>query len=248
MSGRPESKYVGSELEVFAHAVNWKSYVRGKIQPFLRGRVLEVGAGIGAATQEFYDGTQQLWICLEPDPSLARQIPVRLLPNQERCEVRVGTLTDLGEDEFFDCIVYMDVLEHIKDDREEARRAAQHLSAGGYLVILSPALPFLYTAFDKAIGHYRRYKKSSLRAIAPPGVEEEVCVYLDSFGALTSLGNRVLLHSASPGKYQILLWDRVFVPISRVADSMIGHSVGRSILVVWKKSSGEYKRSERSNA
>lgn len=238
MSGMVESKYVGSELEIFAHAVNWKSYVRAKIRRFLRGQVLEVGAGIGAGTQEFYDGTQQRWICLEPDPSLARQIPVKSLPNHDRCEVRVGTLADLDEGEFFDCIVYMDVLEHIKDDRDEAKRAAQHLRQGGYLVILSPALPFLYTPFDKAIGHYRRYKKSSLRAIAPPGVEEEICVYLDCFGALTSLGNRVLLHSASPGKYQILLWDRVFVPISRVADLVIGHSVGRSILIVWKKSSG----------
>ena len=240
MNGTTESKYVGSELEIFAHAVNWKSYVRTKIQRFLRGEVLEVGAGIGAATQEFYDGTQQRWICLEPDPSLARQIPLKLLQNQDRCEVRVGTLADLGKDEFFDCIVYMDVLEHIKDDREEVRRAAQHLREGGYLVILSPALPFLYTPFDKAIGHYRRYMKSSLRAIAPPEVEEAVCVYLDCFGALTSLGNRLLLRSASPGKYQILLWDRVFVPISRVMDLAIGHSVGRSILIVWKKSADSF--------
>lgn len=238
MNGRVEDRYVGSELEIFANAINWKSYVRSKIRPFLRGHVLEVGAGIGAATQEFYDGTQQRWVCLEPDPNLARQIPVELLPNRERCEIRVGTLANLGEEESFDCVIYMDVLEHIKDDQGEARRAAQRLRQGGHLVILSPAFPFLYTPFDQAIGHCRRYTKNSLRAIAPQNMQEEICVYLDCVGALASLGNRIFLHSASPGKRQILLWDRVLVPLSRVADWVVGHSVGRSILLIWKKSSG----------
>jgi SAM-dependent methyltransferase len=236
MSSVAECKYVGNELEIFAHAVNWKSYVRAKIQRFLRGQVLEVGAGIGTGTQEFYDGTQERWVCLEPDPNLAQQIPVKSFPNSDRCEVRVGTLAELGDGEFFDCIVYMDVLEHIEDDRGEAKRAVQHLKQEGYLVILSPALPYLYTQFDHAIGHFRRYGKRSLRAIAPQGVKEETCVYLDCVGALTSLGNRMLLHSSSPRRYQILLWDRVLVPISRVADMAIGHSVGRSILIVWKRS------------
>ncbi len=37
--------YIGTELEVFAHARNWKEYVRKKIDPYLGGDVLEVGAG-----------------------------------------------------------------------------------------------------------------------------------------------------------------------------------------------------------
>ncbi len=49
-----------------------------------------------------------------------------------------------------------------------------------------------------------------------------------------ALANRLLLNSASPQKYQILLWDRVFVPLSRAVDIVIGHAVGRSILVVWR--------------
>ena len=46
----PEFKYAGSELELFEKARNWKAYWRAQIAEFVRGEVLEVGAGIGANT------------------------------------------------------------------------------------------------------------------------------------------------------------------------------------------------------
>ena len=46
----PEFRYVGSELELFEKARNWKAYWRAQIAGFVRGEVLEVGAGIGANT------------------------------------------------------------------------------------------------------------------------------------------------------------------------------------------------------
>ena len=176
---------------------------------------------------------------------LAQRIPLASLKNSERCEVRVGTLADLDTSELFRCIVYMDVLEHIKDDAGELMRACRHLERGGHLIVLSPALGALYTEFDAAIGHYRRYTKASLRAIAPPELQEEICVYLDCVGALASLANRLVLHSATPNKRQILFWDRFLVPISRFTDGLAGNSIGRSILAAWKKPLNLADRAER---
>jgi hypothetical protein len=129
----------------------------------------------------------------------------------------------------------MDVLEHIEDDAGELARAAGHLEAGGHVVVLSPALPSLLTEFDAAIGHFRRYTKTTLRAAVPPGVKEETLVYLDGLGALLSLGNRLVLHSERPKKSQILFWDRIIVPVSRFTDKLMAYSTGRSILGVWRK-------------
>jgi len=39
--------YAGTELELFALAINWKKYLGTQILPHLRGAVLEVGAGTG---------------------------------------------------------------------------------------------------------------------------------------------------------------------------------------------------------
>jgi SAM-dependent methyltransferase len=227
--------YVGSELEIFAHANNWKSYVHSKLRSYLVGDVLEVGAGIGAATRLFNDGAQRRWVCLEPDPMLAVRIKNSSLPHVQNCEVFAGALADLNVKEKFDAILYMDVLEHIKDDAAELALAAQHLKTNGALLVLAPALPWLYTPFDAAIGHYRRYTRNSLRSIAPQGLREEKCMYLDAFGMLASVGNRLLLRTAAPCLSQIRFWDSLLVPISRFVDGALAFSLGRSVLAVWRK-------------
>lgn len=230
-----EFHYVGTELDVFVHAVHWKSYVQRKVREFLIGDVLEVGAGIGAATQVFNDGTQKRWVCLEPDPSLAERIKPNLFRALKNCEVSVGTLAQLDLREQFDAILYMDVLEHIEDDEAELLRAVRHLRPNGFLTVLSPAFPWLYTPFDAAIGHYRRYTKTSLRGVAPNGLKEERFQYLDVVGMLASAGNRLFLRSASPTVKQIQFWDHMLVPISEFFDPVVGYSLGRSVLAVWRR-------------
>ncbi|MGC2494764.1 class I SAM-dependent methyltransferase [Candidatus Binatus sp.] len=227
--------YVGSELNLFAGATTWKCYVRFHLQRYLSGDILEVGAGIGASTATFCDGTQRRWVCLEPDRDLADRIKPNLPAALTNCEVVVGTLSDLGTGDQFDSILYMDVLEHIEADAAELARAASHLRPNGFLAVLSPAFPWLFTPFDAAIGHYRRYTKNSLRSIAPQGMREVKCIYLDSAGLLASLGNKLFLRSPIPSKAQIQFWDRTMVPISRYADRALNHAIGKSILGVWQK-------------
>ena len=55
--------------------------------------------------------------------------------------------------------MYLNVLEHIEDDTKEINEAFQKLNPGGFLIILVPAHNNLYSEFDKAIGHFRRYNK-----------------------------------------------------------------------------------------
>src|SRR5205823_1609577 len=107
--------YVGGELEMFATAVNWKSYFASVIRPFIAGRVLEVGAGIGANIPYLCTETVTEWMSLEPDPDLAGQISEAVahgtLP--ARCRVAIGTLDDIDAGAHYDTILYIDVLEHI---------------------------------------------------------------------------------------------------------------------------------------
>ena len=230
--------YVGTELDLFATAERWKAYVRSQVRPFLGRRVLEVGAGHGGTTRVLCGDGQERWVCLEPDSSLADRliasISAGLLPNC--CESRIGTLADLDLEDRFDTILYMDVLEHIADDRVELARAADQLRPGGHLVVLAPAHQWLFTPFDEAIGHYRRYTKATLRAAGPDGLPLARLAYLDSVGLLASLGNRGVLKSSMPSPAQIAVWDRLMVPLSRLADPLLGYSLGKSVLAVWKKS------------
>jgi SAM-dependent methyltransferase len=228
----PEFRYVGSELELFKKARNWKAYWRAQIAEFVRGEVLEVGAGIGANTLTLSSLAYDHWTCLEPDAVLAARIE---LPPGGRHKTVVGTVADLSAEAKFDAILYIDVLEHIEDDAGEIARAAARLKPGGALIVMSPAHPVLFTPFDAAIGHFRRYTRASLRQTAPATLRVEKLVYLDAAGMLASAGNRVLLRSAMPTERQILTWDRLLVPISRLIDPIFAGRVGKNVLGIWRK-------------
>ncbi len=231
-----EQHYVGGELELFAAAERWKSYWASRIAPYLRGAVLEVGAGLGSNTPLLRRGADSRWVCLEPDPALATALRAAVAP---AAEVRTGTVASLDAGELFDCILYIDVLEHIGPDREEVEHAARHLRPGGHLIVLSPAHGWLFSPFDRAIGHYRRYTTGALRALTPATLRVERCFYLDSVGMLASAANRLLLRQSLPNAGQIRLWDRVMVPCSRLLDPCLGYSVGKSVVCVWKREGGE---------
>src|SRR5947207_14029173 len=112
-----EFKYAGSELDLFEKARNWKAYWRSQIAGFVRGDVLEVGAGIGANTLALAGLDFERWTCLEPDAALAARIT---LPPRGRHKAVAGTIDDLTPAEAkFDAILYIDVLEHIEDDRRQ---------------------------------------------------------------------------------------------------------------------------------
>ncbi|MDE3201696.1 MAG: hypothetical protein KGN79_12330 [Acidobacteriota bacterium] len=126
------------------------------------------------------------------------------------------------------------MLEHIEHDRDELERAASHLKPDGRVIVLSPAHQSLYTPFDKAIGHFRRYNRASLKAATPPSLVLEKLYYLDAAGLFLSAGNRLFLRSAMPTKQQLSFWDNWVIPISRIVDPLLLHAAGKTIIGVWQ--------------
>lgn len=229
-------KYVGAELDLFAAVSNWKAYWSETVRPFISGDVLEVGAGIGSNTRYLDSDANGRWVCLEPDPQLISRLKssLRESASGRKHEVICGTLQNLPTTEKFDTIIYIDVLEHIENDREELENAAACLRAGGRIVVLSPAHNQLFTPFDAAIGHFRRYNRSMLRSITPPGVRIEKLMYLDCAGLLLSAANRFVLHQSMPTKEQLRFWDRRLIAVSRILDKCLMNSVGKTIVAVWR--------------
>jgi SAM-dependent methyltransferase len=235
----PDYTYIGSELELFRAAVNWKEYYYQIIRGYLGPEVLEVGAGIGGTTRVLCRSGHDRWLCLEPDPRLVEAFKAEPdLPSI--CTIRPMVLADLPASETFDVILYIDVLEHIADDHAEVQQVAAHLKPGGYLVVLAPAHQWFFSPFDQAIGHYRRYNRASLTALKPPGLTLQRVRYLDSVGLLASLGSR-LLSQKMPTPGQIQLWDKWMVPISRRLDRLVNYTIGKSVLGIWVKSSAAVK-------
>jgi hypothetical protein len=232
------TEYAGHELELFQHAVNWKRYWGSRISPYLGSTVLEVGAGLGVNAAALISSLQRQWHCLEPDHRLEARIRDRIqygsLP--PICSTQVGTIDDIPADEHYETILYIDVMEHIAADGAEFAKAAAHLATGGHLVILSPAFQALYSPFDAAIGHHRRYTRSTLAQLGAEAPLTQVTIYyLDSVGFLASGANRFFLRKSTPTLRQVHFWDRAMIPVSRFLDPLLFHSLGKTVVGVWRK-------------
>jgi SAM-dependent methyltransferase len=233
MSDRLGFRYQADELELFAKATNWKAYWASRIAPFIKGDVLEVGAGLGANTELLRSFSRGRYVCLEPDAQLIRQLQIRLKVTSN-VETLNGVVASLAPREQFDTAIYIDVLEHIEDDVAELDRVAKHIKPNGHIVVLSPAYEALRSPFDEALGHYRRYNRSALVRCTPPGSSVIRVDHLDSVGGILSLANRLILRQRYPTRSQILFWDSHVVSVSRRIDRLSGFRIGKSILGIWR--------------
>jgi SAM-dependent methyltransferase len=229
--------YQGSELVLFAEARNWKAYFAAFLRPYVGQRVLEVGAGLGNNIGPLISPVVREWVCLEPDASLADQIQADIFEGRlpEACRVSSGTIAAISDSERFDTILYVDVLEHIEDDRGELHRAAKHLADDGHLVVLAPAHQALFSSFDTSIGHFRRYNRRQLEALTPSGIRPIGYRMLDSCGLVASLANRLFLRQSEPSHAQIAFWDNCLVRLSRIIDPLTRYTIGKTVVMIWQK-------------
>lgn len=227
------SEYLGGELELFQYASNWKKYFSKQISPHIKGDVIEVGAGIGANTEFLFNSKISSWTCLEPDSKLASEIPSKASNIISKINIVIGTIESI-ENAKFDTIIYIDVLEHIKDSRLEIQRAKQRLKINGKLIILVPAYNFLFNEFDKQVGHYRRYNKHLLLSEVNSTLKCKRLFYLDSFGFFASVANKYFLKKTLPSSSNINFWDKILIRISKPMDFITFKSFGKSLIGIFE--------------
>jgi SAM-dependent methyltransferase len=133
-----------------------------KLVPLPNGkRLLEAGCGTGGNLAMLEDFGRVS--AFEPDAG-ARELARR----KGAVHVSEGRLpTDVPfEEESFDLVVALDVLEHIDDDLAGLRALRDRLRPGGWMVITVPAFSFLWSHHDVVHHHKRRYRKKELIRLA----------------------------------------------------------------------------------
>ena len=225
-------KYPGAELDSFDKAVIWGKYIFLKIKKFIKGDTLEVGAGIGSFTNNYKNISNQITLS-EVDEDNFRVLKEKF----KNTNYRFSNRTTKNIDTNFDTIMYLNVLEHIKEDYEEIKNAFEKLNNDGHLIILVPAHNRLYSKFDKAVGHFRRYEKDFFKNINIENAKLEQLIYLDSLGYFLYYLNRIFFkEEIYPSKLKIFIWDKIFTPLSYILDKILMYKFGKNILYVIKKS------------
>jgi SAM-dependent methyltransferase len=77
-------------------------------------------------------------------------------------------------------VTALDVLEHLDDDRAALRELIRLTRPGGLIILTVPALRWLWSDWDEAVHHRRRYHRPELLELcAEPGVELLRCAYIN---------------------------------------------------------------------
>ena len=193
--------------------------------PHLGARVLDVGAGTGALSEHFAAGREL--VALELSQWCIERMRERFA-HASNVTVKRADFQTLDERDF-DSITMINVLEHIEDDVGALRDLARLLRPGGRIVIYVPALNWLYSDFDRRIGHYRRYSQWRMRELtASAGLRVVDMRYVNALAipgwALLSLTG--MDEDPSGG---MSLWDRVGVPVTRFVESRVRLPVGLNL-------------------
>lgn len=206
-------------LARLSRAPRFNAWMADTIRPFCGRKVLEIGSGTGNLTRRLVP--RDAYVASDVNPLYLDSLR-HLTHDRPYLDV---TVTDVTKgDSFpevpggFDTVVCLNVIEHVKDDREALRNIHRVLAPGGNAVILVPQGPDLFGTLDEVLGHERRYTERSLReAAGDAGFEVERIVRFNRIGTPAWWLNGKLLRRRHFGLFQIAVLNAL-TPVFRLVD------------------------------
>jgi SAM-dependent methyltransferase len=211
----------GASSAAMQGAANYFRWQLDAMSSHVGARVLEVGCGAGGFTRALL-GREKV-VSVDVDPALIERLRLRLAGHPGW----TGLAADLTDPRFrevvaphgCDSATALNVIEHIEDDVAALVALRAALPPGGRAAILVPAHAALYSAFDAAAGHHRRYGVDELvDKTTRAGFRVDRSFYFNAVGALGWFVNYRLLrvrrvdHTTT---LQVGLFDRCVVPLAR---------------------------------
>lgn len=229
---RAEEKAEDFEFAALSEARNYRAALVRAFQPFLRGRILEIGAGVGQMTALIAEqpGVTKI-LAVEPEKKFINSFQTQ----SNNVSLLHGT-ADSVESKNWNAIVSINVLEHIEQDARELRRYRDLLAAErGHLCLFVPARPEIYAPIDRDFGHFRRYRKAELRARLKDGGFDIVRLnYFNFIGYFAWAINFRLLARRSFDFNAVRLFDRAIFPVGHACERFVPPPIGQSLIAVAK--------------
>jgi 2-polyprenyl-3-methyl-5-hydroxy-6-metoxy-1,4-benzoquinol methylase len=141
-------QYPGKELEAMSFAANYHRWIIDEFEPYFGETVAEVGAGIGSISKLLLAKQIKALVCFEPSQNMYPFLKEKL-QQEERATAVNDFFSQRYMQEGFDSVLYINVLEHVENDRDELSNAFAALKPKGHLLVLVPALTWLYSDVDK---------------------------------------------------------------------------------------------------
>ena len=225
-----------------AFASNYRRWIMDSLQPYIGRHIVEVGAGTGAFSKLLLAAGPASLTILEPSSNLYPLLATLLSPVDSTGVVHIhqSNFPDAWNGSAKiptpDTAVYINVLEHIEDDKTELKTIFKALAPGGRILVFVPALPFLMSSMDRGLGHFRRYTLPELVVkCSSAGFDIKTARYFDLLGVAPWWIKYRLLKSNSMEAGAVRAHDRWVVPVSRTIESFIKVPFGKNIILIGEK-------------
>ncbi len=215
-------------LETLGQADEYYKWIAFRLRPYLKGKVLEIGAGSGNFSRSAREWASEYHVS-EGDPRL-----VTMLEREFEHAFRWDVYHPFPTSGLYDTVVTINVVEHLKDDLHAVKAMIERLKPGGCLVILVPAMKFLYGSMDRSFGHFRRYTKQSMKDLmkdVPLAIEK--MEYVNVIGmAGWFLYGRILKRDHLP--QHLCSRFNLVVPLLKL-ERPLAHFMGLSLITIARK-------------
>ena len=219
-------------LDIFDSANVWIKYVHFLNRKYYKNNFLEIGAGIGSFTDKYKRNIKNIFLTEIDKNNL--NILKKKYQNDTNVTILESEVTKISQK--FNTICHFNVLEHVKEDKEEIINCLNKINKDGYLIILVPAHNELYGNLDREVGHYRRYKKSFFKDLNLSDGKIVELKYMDCMGYILYYMNKLIYKNETyPSSLKIFIWDKIFTPITILLDFLTAYRFGKNVLCVIKK-------------
>lgn len=228
-------------LRIIAKASRFNYWIYKTIYPNLKGKVLEIGSGLGNISQYLIqDGFDTTLSDYNPDYcsyleqrfDTSANVDAILSINLQE-EAFFDKYKDLEEK--FDTVYLLNVVEHLADDSKAIAYCHYLLKQNGNLIILVPAFGFLYCGLDKNLGHFRRYTASGLITLLEAGnLRVTHKRYFNALGIFGWLLYGKILGYRMLEQREITAYDKM-VFFAKAMDFFFNRLLGLSVIVTSKK-------------
>lgn len=225
-----EERYGEAILRNLELATRFTQWLMRRLDPYLQGTILEVGAGIGNNVRALLHKDHV--VATEPDPEYVKLLE-NMFQGRSVVEVRQWDVTQAPDPKWpvVDAILCSNVLEHIEEDRLALKHMRMLLNPGGRVVLVVPSGKWLYGSLDRVLGHVRRYDANGLKArLEEAGLEVEAIFSMNKIGVFGWFVNGRIFHRKILGKYQLKLFNAL-VPVFKITDHLLPWT-GLSLVIV----------------
>ena len=215
-------------LESISVAENYNKYVADLFFSNIdkTENILDFGAGYGLITEKFKKKGYKI-SAVEINKTALEKLNDKNIDSYNLIEKVPKSIN---------CIISLNVLEHIEDDDKYIKKFYNHLPQDGKLILYLPSSNLIWTELDDMVNHKRRYSKSGIvEQLNSNSFEIEKIFFVDFIGWIVLFFLKMFRVKLDFDKRKIKFYDKFIFRTFKFTDYFFKNIIGKNLFIVASK-------------